>query len=101
MRFLFSSVFDVLPTPTNMQKWRRTEDPFCAQCRRPIKETNILSSCQAKLTEGRFRRRHDGVLAQLADGLSKERKRKSPQAHTKGHCFISFLMPGGKGGQGD
>ena len=74
IKFLLSSVYDVLPTPTNLQRWRLTEDPFCVQCRRPANLEHILSSCRVGLTEGRFRWRHDQVLARLADGLEKERK---------------------------
>ncbi|KAJ7993819.1 hypothetical protein DPEC_G00258670 [Dallia pectoralis] len=35
IKFLLSSVYDVLPTPTNLQRWRLTEDPSCALCKRP------------------------------------------------------------------
>ncbi|KAJ7995782.1 hypothetical protein DPEC_G00248160 [Dallia pectoralis] len=79
IKFLLSSVYDVLPTPTNLQRWRLTED--------------------AGLTEGRFRWRHDQVLAQLADGLEKERKRKRTKAQDKGPRFICFLRPGEKAGK--
>lgn len=101
IKFLLSSVYDVLPTPTNLQRWRLTEDPFCAQCKRPANLEHILSSCRASLTEGRFRWRHDQVLARLADGLEKERKRKGTKAQDKGPRFIGFLRPGEKAGKQD
>lgn len=50
---------------------------------------------------GRFRWHHDQVLAQVADGLEKERKRKRTQAQYKGPCFIGFLRPGEKAGKED
>ncbi|KAJ8017190.1 hypothetical protein DPEC_G00015180 [Dallia pectoralis] len=92
IKFLLSSVYDVLPTPTNLQRWRLTEDPSCALCKRPASLEHILSSCRAGLTEGRFRWRHDQVLAQLADGLEKERKRKRTKAQDKGP--VSFASSG-------
>lgn len=102
IKFLLSSVYDVLPTPTNLQRWRLTEDPFCAQCKRPANLEHILSSCRAGLTEGRFRWRHDQVLAQLADGLEKERKRKGTKAQDKGpllHRLSQAWREGRQGGQ--
>ncbi|KAG1953648.1 hypothetical protein F2P79_009189 [Pimephales promelas] len=98
---LLSSVYDVLPTPTNLQRWRLTEDPSCALCKRPVNLEHILSSCRAGLTEGRFRWRHDQVLAQLAEGLEKERKRKRSKAQDRGPRFICFLRPGEKAGKED
>ncbi|KAJ7998421.1 hypothetical protein DPEC_G00204760 [Dallia pectoralis] len=53
IKFLLSSVYDVLPTPTNLQRWKLTEDPSCALCKRPANLEHILSSCRAGLTEGR------------------------------------------------
>ena len=80
IKFLLSSVYDVLPTPTNLQRWRLTEDPFCVHCKRPANLEHILSSCRAGLTEGRFRWRHEQVQVRLADGLEKERKWKGIKA---------------------
>lgn len=62
------------------QRWRLTKDPSCAQCKRTANLEHILSSCRASPMEGKFRWCHDQVLAQLADGVEKERKRKRPKA---------------------
>lgn len=51
---------------------------------------------QISLTEGRFRWQHDQVLAQLAEGVEKERKLKNTKLLVKGPGFISFLKPGEK-----
>lgn len=101
LKFLLSSFYDVLPTPTNLQTWRLTEDPSCTQFKRPANLEHILPSRQASLTVGRFRWHHDQVLAQLADGLEKERKRKRTKAQYKGPCFIGLLRPGEKAGKED
>lgn len=71
------------------------------QCKKTANLEHILSSCRVSLTEGRFRWRHDQVLARLADGLEKERKRKGTEAHDKGPHFISFLRSGEKVGMED
>lgn len=53
---------------------------------------HILSSCRVSLTDGRFQWRHDQVLAQLTDGLEKEKKRKGTT--TKVPASLAFLGPG-------
>lgn len=82
IKFLLRAVYDVLPT--NLHRWRLTN------------LEHILSSCRAGLTEGRFRWRHDQVLAQLANGLERERKWKRTKSQDKGPRFIGFLRPGEK-----
>lgn len=99
IKFLLSSVYDVLPTPTNLQRWRLTEDFSCALCKRPANLEHILSSCRAGLTEGRFRWCHDQVLAQLVEGLEKDRKWKRTKGQDRGPHFICFLRPEEKAGK--
>ena len=53
--FLLRSVYDVLPTTTNLRTWSLTEDPSCKLCGRPANLEHILSSCKTALTDGRYR----------------------------------------------
>lgn len=96
-----SDKVDVLPTTSNLHRWRFTEDPSCALCGKPANLEHILSSCQVRLTDGRFRWHHDQVLAQLVDGLEKERKRMTFNTQAKGPRFIAFLGPREKTGKED
>lgn len=96
-----SDKVDVLPTTSNLHRWRLTGDPSCVLCGKPANLEHILSSCQVRLTDGRFRWHHDQVLAQLVDGLEKERKRMTFNTQAKGPRFIAFLGPREKTGKED
>ena len=45
LQFQLKSVYDVLPTPTNLATWGMTDDPKCKLCGRPANLEHILSSC--------------------------------------------------------
>ena len=68
--FLLRAVSDTLPTPTNLVKWRLSEDARCGLCdndRATLR--HILSSCPVALKEGRYTWRHDQVLKQIASQI--------------------------------
>jgi len=89
--FLLKSVYDVLPSPTNLVSWKLNEDPACKLCGKPANLEHILSSCQVSLANGRYRWRHDQVLAEIAAGVESERMKKRP-----GSCknLIAFVRAG-------
>ena len=79
LAFLLKSVYDVLPSPTNLHRWGLHDDPSCKLCNKAGSLEHILSSCATCLSQGRYRWRHDTVLRSLADSLEKERVRKRPK----------------------
>jgi len=92
--FLLRSVYDTLPTPTNLHKWGMREDPLCKLCGERGTMAHILSGCKKALTQGRYRWRHDRVLMTLANTLEQERKKKRlPLRKT---TSIQFVREGGK-----
>ena len=95
LKFLLRSVYDVLPTPANLNRWKLTENPECSLCGKIGTLEHILSSCRTALTQGRYRWRHDAVLRQLADVLERERKKKRPKPKP-GASFIPFVKEGTK-----
>jgi hypothetical protein len=95
VKFLLRSVFDVLPTPTNLVKWGKREDPYCGLCGSPANLEHILSSCRRALTDGRYRWRHDRVLAEMANYLEEALKKRSRKNHNL--TFINFVRQGEKG----
>lgn len=95
VKFLLRSVFDVLPSPTNLVRWGKREDPFCSLCGRPANLEHILSSCQRALIDGRYRWRHDRILAVMAHHLEKALKKSSNQ--TQRLTFIDFVRAGESG----
>jgi len=54
------------------------EDPLCRMYGGKGTTAHILSGCKTALTQGRYRWRHDKVLAVLADILEQERRKKQP-----------------------
>lgn len=60
--FLLRSVYDTLPTPTNLHKWGLREDPLCKLCRERGTMAHILSGCKTALAQGRYRWRLANTL---------------------------------------
>ncbi len=79
--FLLRAVYDTLPTPVNLHRWGTREDPLCRLCGGKGTMAHILSGCKIALTQGRYRWRHDKVLAVLADILEQERNNQPKQNH--------------------
>ena len=71
VRFLIKSVYDVLPSPTNLHIWGKIETPNCQLCARKGSLQHILSSCPKALGDGRYRWRHDQVLKVIANEVTK------------------------------
>jgi len=76
LKFLLRSVYDLLPSPANLDRWGLVEDPICHLCDKPGTMQYALSSCQTALAQGRYRWRHDTVIKELADTLELERRKK-------------------------
>ena len=67
IKFCLRSVYDVLPTPTNLVKWGKTEDPNCKLCDKPSTLQHVLSCCNVAMTQGRYTWQHNTVLASAID----------------------------------
>ena len=93
--FLLRSVYDTLPTPVNLHRWGMRDDPTCKLCGKKGTMAHILTGCKTALTQGRYRWRHDKVLAVLADILEQERTRKR-QCKNKPPPAIMFVKEGAK-----
>ena len=92
-RFLIRSVYDVLPTPTNLCIWGKQDDPKCKQCQRVCTLEHILSSCPISLAQGRYTWRHNHVLEGIV-GILQEEIKKVPKPQKKKVTFIAFCKPG-------
>ena len=64
----------MLPTPTNLHKWKLTETPDCPLCGARGTLQYVLSSCAIALSQGRYTWRHNNVLRELADVIEKQRR---------------------------
>lgn len=70
IRFLIQSVYDVLPSPSNLFCWGKVETPACPLCQGRGSLEHILSSCPKALGDGRYRWRHDRVLKAVAESIN-------------------------------
>ena len=82
IRFLVRSVYDVLPTPSNLCTWGLVDSPNCAQCGKRCTLSHILSSCPTSLAGGKYLWRHNQVLKAIVNILSEEIK-KLPKMEKK------------------
>ncbi|CAC5371102.1 unnamed protein product [Mytilus coruscus] len=76
--FMLRSVYDTLPSPSNLHQWGLIEEPSCKLCGERGTMAHILSGCKVALTQGRYRWRHDKVQKHLAEILDIERIKKRP-----------------------
>ena len=90
LSFKLKSVYDVLPSPSNLCLWGLKEDPNCKLCGKPANLEHVLSSCRTALTEGRYTWRHNMVLKEVAAGLEEARNNKKKKQLT----FIKFVPAG-------
>lgn len=71
IKFLLCSVYDVLPTPSNLHTWGLSENFGCTHCGRLANLEHVLSSWPSSLADGKYRWRHGKILAQWVDGVKK------------------------------
>ncbi|CAC5401269.1 unnamed protein product [Mytilus coruscus] len=70
LSFLLRSVYDVLPSPSNLYTWGLREDTTCILCKdKPTTLQHMLSSYPVALKYGRYTWRHDSVLKTIAARL--------------------------------
>ena len=69
LRFAIASVYNMLPSPSNLVIWKLTDDPACGHCAMRATLEHILSSCPKFLSGGKYRWRHDQILEAMAEGL--------------------------------
>ena len=66
---LASTLFDTLPSSTNVKRWSITAEAKCILCRKDVCTTaHILEVCKVSLQQGRYTLRDDTVLRSFAQG---------------------------------
>ena len=94
LRFLVKSVYDVLPTPANKNKWFKTEEK-CLLCGKEGTLNHILSGCKVALCQGRYKWRHDKVLKELANSIQEKVVENVSKPENK-RTRIQFVKEGEK-----
>ena len=95
IQFLIKSVYDVLPSPTNLHIWGKRETPNCQLCAWKGSLQHILSSCPKALGDGQYCWHHDKALKVIANEVTKA---MSASNHQPGKKLkqINFIKAGEK-----
>ena len=96
LSFCISSTFNVLPSPNNLHRWHKENNPSCALCGKHLCTIpHILGACKFSLEQGRFTFRHDSVLNSLVSSLRILLKDAKPTKAKKRNA-IHFIKAGKK-----
>ena len=94
LSFCIASTYDVLPSPSNLKRWRICPESSCFLCGKEICTTaHVLGACKTSLAQGRFTYRHDLVLLDLVEILTSFTK-ELPSVPPKPANTISFVKAG-------
>ena len=94
LSFCLASTYDVLPSPSNLKRWRISTESSCFLCGKDVCTTaHVLGACKTSLSQGRFTFRHDSVLKNLSEILSSFVK-DLPLTSPKKLNTISFVKAG-------
>ena len=94
LKFLIKSVYDVLPTPANKNRWFKTEER-CLLCGKEATLAHILSGCSVALSQGRYKWRHDKVLKEVASAVQAKITENSSKTENR-KSRIQFVKEGQK-----
>lgn len=94
IKFLIASVYDVLPSPSNLFCWGKVDAPSCPLCLRRGTLEHILSCCSKALGEGRYTWRHDQVLKAIAETIFTSITQNKPLRPAR--QAIAFIRAGEK-----
>ena len=68
--FHLTSTFDILPSPTNLKRWRTTAIVIYTLCSKNVHTTTlILGACKVLLQKGRYTFRYGTVLHKIIESL--------------------------------
>ena len=89
-----ASTFDILPTLTNIRRWKISTDATCTLSRKDACTTaHILGACKVVLKQGRYTFRHDVVFREIVSSL-KTFIRSIESVVSKEQNFIKFVKKG-------
>ena len=69
--FLFcrKALLQVLPTESNLHRWKKSENPYCRLCNQIQSNLHVLSNCASIPSLERYKTRHDNILKLLSDWI--------------------------------
>ena len=93
LKFLVKSVYDLLPTPANKNRWFET-DERCRLCGGNGTLNHILSGCTVALSQGRYTWRHNQVLKEVAQCVEEKRTHYNMKEKATKKKHIAFVKAG-------
>ena len=93
LQFMVKAVYDLLPTPSNKNKWFKTEENRCKLCLGIGTLSHILNGCPVALAQGRYTWRHNKVLEEIVKWIERRRKQVNQLPITK-KSWIKFTKGG-------
>ena len=93
LSFLIRSVYDQLPSSSNLRRWKLKDDDSCMLCGQSETLIHVLSCCSFSLSHGRYTWRHNQVLRKLLDFV-KEACKKAKTRGIQQKRKIYFLREG-------
>ena len=93
--FCIQSAFNILPCPSNLFRWKLSEDSSCSLCKSPkATVAHVLSGCKITLDQQCYTYRHDSILRIIVECLSEFISSYSPSSPPK--LSNSFVRAGSK-----
>ena len=94
--FCLASTFDILPSPSNIRRWKISADATCTLCRKDVYTTAlILGPYKVALKQGRYTFKNDVILQEIVSSL-KTFLRGKESVVSKEQNFIKFVKKGTK-----
>ena len=87
--FLFcrKALLQVLPTESNLHKWKKSENPYRRLCNQIQSNLHVLSNCASIPSLERYRTRHDNILKLLSDWIYSSK----PSASSLSYLLYYFI----------
>ena len=95
--FCLASIYNTLPSPTNLKRWRITTETMCTLCSKDVCTTaHILGACKVSLVQRRYTYRHDTVLCQVIAALKSFISNIKETVSFSANTSIKFVKKGPK-----
>ena len=78
-QFTRKSILQLLPTASNLHRWKRSDNPNCSLCNKGIRQTNkhVLSHCSSPSALNRYTKRHDAILTIILQWIQSQNPKNS------------------------
>lgn len=96
LSFLLKSSYDVLPTPSNLHKWKLQDNERCPWCNERGTLQHILSSCKVALQKGMYTWRHNNVLREIKRVLQQQVASTNKDKTERLATMVNFVKEGEK-----